>query len=56
VWKASKFVGFAWARSKSNRLYVVANYSLSGNFPRQYLTNVLPPLTGDTTAGSDDNE
>lgn len=53
IWKSSKFIGFAWAKSKTNRLYVVANYSLAGNFPGEYLANVLPPIHDDNNDESE---
>ncbi|KAG8192352.1 hypothetical protein JTE90_002172 [Oedothorax gibbosus] len=43
VWKASQEMGVAWARSKSGKLLVVANYSPAGNFVGKFTENV-PPL------------
>lgn len=40
VWTDSKELGVAFARSKSNKLYVVANYSPAGNFVGSFATKV----------------
>jgi len=45
VWFSSKQVGVGKARSKSGRVYVVANYSPAGNFLGDYCDNV-PPVGG----------
>ncbi|XP_037079765.1 DNA topoisomerase 1-like isoform X2 [Pollicipes pollicipes] len=45
VWLSSRQIGVGKARSKSGRVYVVANYSPAGNFLGDYCDNV-PPLGG----------
>lgn len=42
VWKASREVGVACARSASGKVLVVANYDPPGNFVGQYVANVNP--------------
>ena len=42
VWLSTRQVGVAQARSKSGRVYVVANYSPAGNFLGDYCDNVPP--------------
>lgn len=43
VWKDTKELGIGTAKSKSGKLYAVANYSPPGNFSGQFTNNVLPP-------------
>ena len=43
IWKASKNLGIAKARSSSGKIIVVANYEPAGNFIGQYVQNVPPP-------------
>ncbi|CAH2990317.1 unnamed protein product [Chilo suppressalis] len=43
VWKGTKELGVGSAKSKSGKLYVVANYSAPGNYSGQFCANVLPP-------------
>ncbi|XP_043220693.1 protein PRY1-like [Amphibalanus amphitrite] len=45
VWLSTRQVGVGRARSKSGRVYVVANYSPAGNFLGDYCDNV-PPVGG----------
>lgn len=43
MWKESKRLGVAWARSKSGKILVVANYDPAGNFIGNFAQNVPPP-------------
>ncbi|KAF8788976.1 Golgi-associated plant pathogenesis-related like protein [Argiope bruennichi] len=43
IWKESKKMGVAWARSKSGKILVVANYEPAGNFIGRFTENVPPP-------------
>ncbi|XP_053601616.1 uncharacterized protein LOC128670180 isoform X1 [Plodia interpunctella] len=43
VWRGSKELGIGCAKSKSGKLYVVANYSPPGNYNNQFTKNVPPP-------------
>lgn len=43
VWKNSKTLGIAKARSSSGKIIVVANYEPAGNFVGQFVQNVPPP-------------
>ncbi|XP_049887843.1 uncharacterized protein LOC126382127 isoform X2 [Pectinophora gossypiella] len=43
IWKGTKELGIGCAKSKSGKLYVVANYYPPGNFSGQFSKNVLPP-------------
>ncbi|XP_035220944.1 uncharacterized protein LOC118193888 [Stegodyphus dumicola] len=43
IWKESKHMGVAWARSKSGKILVVANYDPAGNFIGKFSENVPPP-------------
>jgi len=43
VWKSSEKLGIALAKSKTNKIIVVANYDPPGNFAGKYAENVLPP-------------
>lgn len=43
VWKNSKNLGIAKARSSNGKIIVVANYEPAGNFIGQYVENVPPP-------------
>ena len=43
VWKNSKNLGIAKARSSSGKIIVVANYEPAGNYIGQYVQNVPPP-------------
>jgi len=45
VWKGSKEMGIAQAKSKSNKIIVVANYDPPGNFVGRYRENVAPPTS-----------
>ena len=45
VWKGSKEMGIAQAKSKSNKIIVVANYDPPGNFVGRYRENVAPPAS-----------
>lgn len=40
VWKDTKELGVAYARSKSGKIYVVANYEPAGNFEGSFATQV----------------
>ncbi|KAH3748673.1 Golgi-associated plant pathogenesis-related protein 1-like [Dreissena polymorpha] len=42
VWKESKELGIAWAKSKGGSIYVVANYRPSGNYEGDFEANVTP--------------
>jgi len=41
VWKDSKLLGIAKARSKTGKILVVANYDPAGNFGGKYQENVF---------------
>lgn len=43
VWKGTREVGIGSAKSKSGKLYVVANYYPPGNYSGQFIKNVYPP-------------
>lgn len=43
VWKNTKNLGIAMARSRSGKIIVVANYEPAGNFIGSYAMNVPPP-------------
>lgn len=43
IWKNTKELGIGNAKSKSGKLYVVANYNPPGNYSGQFSKNVLPP-------------
>ncbi|KAJ2943965.1 hypothetical protein O0L34_g8287 [Tuta absoluta] len=43
VWVETKELGIGSAKSKSGKLYVVANYYPPGNYSGQFTKNVLPP-------------
>ncbi|KFM74772.1 hypothetical protein X975_11890, partial [Stegodyphus mimosarum] len=43
IWKESKHMGVAWARSKTGKILVVANYDPAGNFIGKFSENVPPP-------------
>ncbi|XP_054713043.1 uncharacterized protein LOC129222554 isoform X2 [Uloborus diversus] len=43
IWKASKQMGVAWAKSKTGKILVVANYDPPGNFVGKFSDNVPPP-------------
>ncbi|GBM04955.1 Golgi-associated plant pathogenesis-related protein 1 [Araneus ventricosus] len=43
IWKESKKMGVAWARSRSGKILVVANYEPAGNFIGRFTENVPPP-------------
>lgn len=43
VWKDTKELGIGHAKSKSGKLYVVANYYPPGNYSGHFMKNVLPP-------------
>lgn len=43
VWKNTKELGIGSSKSKSGKLYVVANYYPPGNYTGQFIKNVLPP-------------
>ena len=43
VWKDSKLLGIAQARSNSGKIIVVANYDPAGNFGGRYQANVFAP-------------
>jgi len=43
VWKGSREMGIAQAKSKSNKIIVVANYDPPGNFVGRYRDNVAAP-------------
>nr|CAD7600138.1 unnamed protein product [Timema genevievae] len=44
VWKGSKELGVAVAKSRNGQIFVVANYSPPGNFIGSFAVNVPPPL------------
>lgn len=46
VWKGSKELGVAQARSKTGKVLVVASYFPAGNMMGSYADNVPPPLGG----------
>ncbi|KAJ8733762.1 hypothetical protein PYW07_014313 [Mythimna separata] len=43
VWKGTRELGVGSAKSKSGKLYVVANYYPPGNYSGQFVKNVHPP-------------
>ncbi|GIX80528.1 golgi-associated plant pathogenesis-related protein 1 [Caerostris darwini] len=43
IWKDSKRMGVAWAKSKTGKILVVANYEPAGNFVGRFSENVPPP-------------
>ncbi|GIX76097.1 golgi-associated plant pathogenesis-related protein 1 [Caerostris extrusa] len=43
IWKDSKRMGVAWAKSKTGKILVVANYEPAGNFVGRFTENVPPP-------------
>ncbi|GFY70914.1 golgi-associated plant pathogenesis-related protein 1 [Trichonephila inaurata madagascariensis] len=43
IWKESKRLGVACAKSKSGKILVVANYEPAGNFVGRFTENVPPP-------------
>ncbi|XP_014354751.2 repressed by EFG1 protein 1 isoform X1 [Papilio machaon] len=43
IWKDTRELGIGTAKSKSGKLYVVANYFPPGNYSGQFVKNVLPP-------------
>ncbi|KAF9409664.1 hypothetical protein HW555_011038 [Spodoptera exigua] len=43
VWKGTRELGIGSAKSKSGKLYVVANYYPPGNYSGQFIKNVYPP-------------
>lgn len=43
VWKNTRELGVGSAKSKSGKLYVVANYYPPGNYSGQFIKNVTPP-------------
>ncbi|CAK1548707.1 unnamed protein product [Leptosia nina] len=43
VWKNTQELGIGSAKSKSGKLYIVANYYPPGNYGGQFVKNVLPP-------------
>ncbi|XP_063240497.1 uncharacterized protein LOC134541189 isoform X2 [Bacillus rossius redtenbacheri] len=47
VWRASKELGVAVAKSRNGHIFVVANYSPPGNFIGSFSENVLPPVGTD---------
>nr|CAD7569377.1 unnamed protein product [Timema californicum] len=44
VWKGSKELGVAVAKSRNGQIFVVANYSPPGNFIGSFAVNVPPPI------------
>ncbi|XP_026484738.1 peptidase inhibitor 16-like isoform X1 [Vanessa tameamea] len=43
VWRSTKELGIGNAKSKSGKLYVVANYYPPGNYAGQFMKNIPPP-------------
>ena len=43
MWKKSKKMGIAKARTSKGKIIVVANYEPAGNWIGQYSANVPPP-------------
>ncbi|CAF4871547.1 unnamed protein product [Pieris macdunnoughi] len=43
IWKNTQELGIGCAKSKSGKLYVVANYYPPGNYGEQFVKNVPPP-------------
>ena len=43
VWKTTKKMGIAKARTSGGKIIVVANYEPAGNWIGQYSANVPPP-------------
>ncbi|XP_041973599.1 secreted protein PRY1-like isoform X2 [Aricia agestis] len=43
IWKNTRELGIGSAKSKSGKLYVVANYYPPGNYSNQFVNNVPPP-------------
>ncbi|XP_021201562.3 uncharacterized protein LOC110384560 isoform X2 [Helicoverpa armigera] len=43
IWKGTRELGVGSAKSKSGKLYVVANYYPPGNYSGQFAKNVYPP-------------
>lgn len=52
VWRSTKEIGVGSARSKSGKLYVVANYFPPGNYSGKFSDNVTPPGAMQFAAGS----
>ena len=44
VWKNTKKMGIAKAKTKNGKVIVVANYEPAGNWIGQYKDNVPPPI------------
>ncbi|XP_021917536.1 protein PRY1-like isoform X2 [Zootermopsis nevadensis] len=55
VWRDSKELGVAFAKSRSGQIFVVANYSPPGNFIGSFAENV-PPLGGFVTSSQSKND
>lgn len=51
IWKDTKELGVGSAKSKSGKLYVVANYFPPGNYNGQFSKNVLPPGANQFSTG-----
>ncbi|KAL0266619.1 UNVERIFIED_CONTAM: hypothetical protein PYX00_009112 [Menopon gallinae] len=45
IWKNTKEFGVAAAKSKTNQIYIVACFNPRGNYVKQFIENVCPPVS-----------